>query len=95
LNQDQVEANEIAFEGVQQETRVGARTTLDVLNAELELLNARVAFVSSRRNMYVAAYQLLFGTGGLTAAALSLPVKFYDPQEHYNLDAARWFGLGD
>ena len=90
-----VRANEVAFEGVKQETAIGARATLDVLNAEQELVNARVALAISRRNAYVAAYQLLAGTGGLTAKALLLPVKLYDPLQHYDEDAARWFGLGD
>jgi len=44
---------------------------------------------------YVAAYQVLAGTGGLTAKALVLPVKLYDPADHYDNDSGRWFGLGD
>lgn len=95
LNNRGVAANEIAFEGVKQETAIGARATLDVLNAEQELVNSRVALAISQRNAYVAAYQLLAGTGGLTAKALSLPVKLYDPLQHYDDDATRWFGLGD
>jgi outer membrane protein len=95
LNDRGVRANEVAFEGVRQETAIGVRATLDVLNAEQELVNARVSLAISRRNAYVAAYQVLAGTGGLTAKALVLPVKLYDPADHYDNDAGRWFGLGD
>jgi len=95
LNDRGIAANEVAFEGVKQETAIGARATLDVLNAEQELVNSRVALAISHRNAYVAAYQLLAGTGGLTAKALVLPVRLYDPLQHYDNDATRWFGLGD
>jgi len=88
-------ANEIAFEGVSKEQQVGGRTILDVLNAEQELLNAAVALVSAKRNAEVAAFQVLAADGSLTAKNLGLKVKFYDPIEHYDDDAARWIGLGD
>jgi outer membrane protein len=88
-------ANEIAFEGVTKEQQVGSRTILDVLNAEQELLNASVALVSAKRNAEVAAFQVLAANGSLTARNLGLKVKFYDPIEHYDDDAARWIGLGD
>jgi len=81
---DAVRANQIALEGVRQEAEVGARTTLDVLDAEQESLNAQVALVRSQRNEVVAAYSLLSFGAGLTAKSLSLPVKFYDPVDHYN-----------
>ncbi len=83
-DQEAVRANEIALEGVRQEADVGARTTLDVLDAEQELLNARVALVRSQRNEVVAGYSLLSVDGGLTAAGLGLAVAAYDPLQHYN-----------
>jgi TolC family type I secretion outer membrane protein len=79
-NQGQVNANQIAYEGVRQEAEVGSRTTLDVLNAEQELLNSQVALVRSQRDEYVAAYGLLAAVGMLTAKDLALPVKIYDPK---------------
>jgi outer membrane protein len=82
-DEEQVRANEIAYEGVRQEAQVGSRTTLDVLNAEQELLNARVSLVSSQRNEYVAAFQLLSSIGKLSAQELGLPVKPYDPKTYY------------
>jgi outer membrane protein len=92
-NELQVTANQTAFTGVQREQQVGGRTILDVLNAELELLNAQVQLVSARRDTVVAAYSLLASEGHLTAQNLGLKVKLYDPLEHYEDDAARWFGL--
>lgn len=86
-------ADEIAFTGVSKERRVGGRTILDVLNAQQELLNAQVSVVSARRDTVVAAYQLLSATGGLTARTLALKVNLYDPNDHYQDDAARWIGF--
>ena len=94
-NEAQVKANELAYEGVRREQEVGARTILDVLNAEQELLNSQVAVVSSQRNAAVAAYQLLAAIGQLTARDLGLKVTLYDPDAYYDENAARWFGFGD
>jgi outer membrane protein len=91
----QVEAAQVALEGVQREAQVGARTVLDVLDAEQELLNARVELVSARRNERVASYQLLSAMGRLTAPALSLPVTPYDPSQHYDDIRDRWFGSSE
>lgn len=78
-SEEQVRANEIAFNGVKQEAQVGSRTTLDVLNAEQELLDARVTLVRARRDEKVAAYALLSAVGRLTAKELALPVTIYQP----------------
>lgn len=67
-----VRANEIAFEGVRQEAFVGLRTTLDVLNAEQELLNSRLELVRAERDYQVAAYALLQAMGRLTGTQLGL-----------------------
>jgi outer membrane protein len=94
-NRAQVDANQVAFDGVKQEQQVGSRTILDVLNAEQELLNAQVSVVVSQRDSYVAAYQLLAAMGLLTAKNLALHVRLYNPLQNYDDNAARWFGLGD
>jgi outer membrane protein len=94
-NQSQVEADKVAYQGVKLEQQVGARTILDVLNAEQELLNSQVALVTSKRNAAVAAYQLLSAIGTLTAKDLALHVKTYDPLVHYEDDAGRWVGFGE
>jgi len=91
-NRQQVKASEIAFEGVQQELEVGSRTTLDVLNQQQELLNARVALVRSERDEVVAGFTLLSTVGKLTAGDLELPVETYDPKANYDMQT--WRPLG-
>lgn len=81
----QVRAASIAFRGIREEAALGARTTLDVLDAEQSLLDAQSTQVSARANLYVAAYGILSSTGQLTAKDLRLPVQIYDAAEYYNL----------
>jgi len=88
----EVRANEIALEGVIQEAQVGSRTTLDVLDAEQDLLDSQVGLVQAERDEYVAAFQLLSATGRLSAAALELGVPIYNPERHYRETESRWFG---
>jgi len=89
---DQVRANEIALEGVRQEALVGARTTLDVLDAEQDLLNSRVGLVASERDEYVSGFRLLSAIGALSAERLGLPVERYDPTRHYRQVRDKWWG---
>ena len=89
----QVQAAEIALNGVREEAKVGQRTTLDVLNAEQELLNARVSQVTAQRDRVVASYGLLSATGQLSARSLGLKVATYDPKVHYEQVKDKWFGL--
>jgi len=88
----EVAAQEIAFEGVQQEAQVGSRTVLDVLDAEQELLDARVDLVVAQRDEIVAAYRLLESVGRLTAEDLDLPVALYDPNRNFRDVEDRLFG---
>ncbi|MEQ6248582.1 TolC family outer membrane protein [Sulfitobacter sp. HNIBRBA3233] len=81
----QVRAARIAFRGVREEATLGARTTLDVLDAEQALLDAQATLISAQSQLYVAAYAVLASTGQLTARSLALPVQLYDPAEYYNL----------
>lgn len=81
----QIRAATIAFRGIREEAALGARTTLDVLDAEQSLLDAQSLQVSARANLYVAAYAILSSTGQLTAEKLRLPVQIYDPTAYYNL----------
>jgi outer membrane protein/adhesin transport system outer membrane protein len=90
----QVRAAEIALEGVRQEALVGSRTTLDVLDAEQERLNARVEQVRAQRDEVVASYSLLAATGQLTAQSLGLPVEIYQPDENYARVRGKWLGTG-
>jgi outer membrane protein len=89
----QVGAAEIALNGVREEARVGQRTTLDVLNAQQELLNARVSQVTAQRDRVVASYALLSATGQLSARTLGLKVATYDPKVHYEQVKDSWLGL--
>jgi len=91
--QAQVEANQLALEGVTQEALVGTRTTLDVLDAEQELVLSQVALATARRDRIVAAYQLVAATGRLTAPNLALAVPYYDPDGHYLQTRGRFFGV--
>jgi len=79
----QIEAAEVAFNGVKEEASLGARTTLDVLNAEQELLDAKSQFINAIYDEYMAAYDVLSASGLLTVDNLNLPVAKYDPEEYY------------
>ena len=87
-----MKANEVALNGVRQEALVGSRTTLDVLNAEQELLNAQVSLISARHDVQVAYYGVLVGIGRLTARTLGLPVEYYDEEKYYKEVGSRWIG---
>jgi outer membrane protein len=88
-----VKAAEIALQGVREEAQVGQRTTLDVLNAQYALLNARVSLVISQRDRVVASYAALGAVGRLSASELNLDVTVYDPQAHFEQVKDMWIGL--
>ena len=90
----QIKSAEVALEGVEREAAVGSRTVLDVLDAEQELLDARVSLVRAERDEVVAGYQLRSAVGQLTAESLQLPVKKYDINRNYRRVRDKWFGLG-
>jgi outer membrane protein len=90
----QIRAAGVALEGVRQEAQVGSRTTLDVLNAEQELLNAQVQLVSAQRDVVVGHYTLLSAIGQLTARSLQLPVEYYDEERNYKNVRDVWIGTG-
>lgn len=83
--QEQVRAARVAFRGVREEATLGARTTLDVLDAEQELLDAQAGLISAETDLYIAAYTVLETIGELTAKDLRLDVRTYDPAAYYNL----------
>ena len=91
-NREQIRANEVALEGVRQEASVGSRTTLELLNAEQELLNSRVALVAAERDEYVSVFRLLAAIGRLSAERMKLPVDRYDPNHHYQQVREKWWG---
>jgi outer membrane protein len=91
--QAQVAAAETALAGVQEEARVGQRTTLDVLNAQQELLNARVNLITAQRDRVVASYAVVQATGRLTSRNLALKVQDYSPKVHFDQVKDLWGGL--
>ena len=84
---DAVQANQVALNGVREEARVGTRTTLDVLDAQNELVDSQVALATARRDRIVAGYQLVAAIGHMTAADLRLSVSLYKPDR--NLEEVR------
>lgn len=81
----QIRAARTAFRGVREEATLGARTTLDVLNAEQELLDAQANMIAAQADEVVATYGVLQAMGLLTAEHLNLGVQVYDPAAYYNL----------
>jgi outer membrane protein len=92
-SQAQVQANEVALNGVREEARVGQRTTLDVLNAQQELLNSRVQLIIAQRDRVVYSYQVVQSIGRLTARFTALPVAQYSPKQHFDQVKDLWYGL--
>jgi len=88
----QIKAAETALEGVQREASVGSRTVLDVLDAEQELLDARVSFVGAQRDEVIAVFALKGAMGRLTAEKINLPVDLYDSRGHYREVRDKWTG---
>lgn len=84
-SEQQISAATVAFQGVREEATLGSRTTLDVLNAEQELLDARANQIAAQSDEVVASYSVLAAMGLLTVDHLNLAVQQYDPAEYYNL----------
>jgi outer membrane protein len=91
--QTQVASAEIALNGVREEARVGQRTTLDVLNAIIVLVQARTALVTAQHDRVVASYTLLAAVGELNLPKLGLNIPLYDPVVHYEQVRDAWAGV--
>jgi len=91
--QSQVSASEIALNGVREEAKAGQRTTLDVLNAQQALVNARVALVTAQHDRVVASYAVLNAIGRLAPQVLGLKTNVYDPSVHYHQVRDSWAGV--
>lgn len=85
-----VRANALALEGVTQENQVGTRTVIELLNAEQELVVARVNLASARRDEYVAAYTLLAAVGEAEAEPLGVPGARYDATTNARRVRGKW-----
>jgi outer membrane protein len=91
--QAQVASAEIALNGVREEARVGQRTTLDVLNSQQELVNARTAAVTAQHDRVVASFALLSAVGELNLPKLGISIPLYDPMVHYQQVRDAWIGV--
>lgn len=91
----QIRAAELALDGVRTEALTGARTVLDILDAEQELFTARVERTRAQREELLAAHALLAATGTLGPERLRVPVAVHDPEAHYRVVRGKWFGTGD
>ncbi|HEX7885218.1 MAG TPA: TolC family outer membrane protein [Phenylobacterium sp.] len=89
-SEEQVRAARIAAEGTRQEQQVGLRTTIDVLNAEQELRTAELNQVSSRRDEYVAAANVLATMGRLEARNLVPTAPQYDSARNFRKLRITW-----
>jgi len=85
----EVRAAELAFDGITEEAKVGARTTIDVLDAEQDVLNAQAGLVTARRDEYVNSYNMLAAMGLLTTQHLGLDLGDEDPTESVYYEAVR------
>ena len=89
----QVQANELALTGVREEASVGQRTTLDILNAQQELLNSRINLIIAQRDRVLNSYGVIQAIGRLTARFTVLPVATYNARTHYDQIKNLWFGV--
>ena len=78
---------------MREEARVGQRTTLDVLNAIIVLVQARTALVTAQHDRVVASYTLLAAVGELNLPKLGLNIPLYDPVVHYEQVRDAWAGV--
>ncbi|WP_374708859.1 TolC family outer membrane protein [Nitrobacter vulgaris] len=91
--QAQVEASEIAVNGIREEAKAGQRTTFDVLVAQQTLVTARVALVTAQHDRVVASYAVLNAVGRLSPQVLKLNTTVYDPSVHYHQVRDSWGGM--
>ncbi|SRR6266536_334222 len=89
----EVRAATVALEGVRREARAGQRTTLDILNAQQDLVSARARLIQAQRDRVIASYTLLAAIGRLDHRRLALATPDYDSQTHYHQVRDAWHGL--
>jgi outer membrane protein len=92
-NRALADAAQLALAGVIEERNVGQRTTLDVLNAQAHVINARIDLAGAERDLVLATYAILQAMGRLSIERLGLQVARYEPKDHYNDVKDKWYGL--
>jgi len=91
-NREAAKASERALEGVKAEQKIGRRTVLNVLDAENEVVNARISLLNSQRDLHVSVYKLLHSMGDLTIKRIVPAADRYDPNSHYQQVRNKWGG---
>jgi outer membrane protein len=89
----EVRAATIALAGIRKEYEGGQRRTLDVLNAQQDLMGARGRLIAAQRDRVVASYTLAAALGRLDHRKLELATPDYEPRTHYHQVRDAWHGL--
>lgn len=76
-----------------EEQKVGQRTTLDVLNAQSTLIQAKLSQAQASTQLVVASYSVVAAMGRLDRERLGLKVAAYKPEQHYQQVRDKWIGL--
>jgi outer membrane protein len=92
-SESEVRAADVALQGVRREAQGGQRTTIDVLNAQQDLTNARSRLILAQRDRIIASYTLLSAVGRLDVHTLNLDTPDYLPEVHYHQVRDAWHGL--
>jgi outer membrane protein len=92
-SESEVKAATVALQGVQREAAGGQRTTVDVLNSQADLIQAKARLIGALRDRVIASYTLLSAVGHLDVKTLSLDTPDYLPEVHYQQVRDAWHGL--
>jgi outer membrane protein len=91
--ESEVRAATVALSGVQKEAAGGQRTTVDVLNSQQDLIQAKARLIGAQRDRVIASYTLLSAIGRLDVKTLSLNTPDYLPEVHYHQVRDAWHGV--
>ena len=92
-SESEVKAATVALQGVQREASGGQRTTVDVLNSQADLIQAKARLIGAQRDRVIASYTLLSAIGHLDVKTLNLNTPDYLPEVHYHQVRDAWHGL--
>ncbi len=92
-SESEVRAATVALQGVSREAQGGQRTTVDVLNAQQDLILAKARLIGAQRERVIASYTLLSAIGKLDVKTLALNTPDYLPEVHYHQVRDAWHGL--
>jgi outer membrane protein len=92
-SESEVRAATVALQGVQKEAAGGQRTTVDVLNSQQDLVQAKARLIGAQRDRVIASYTLLSAIGRLDVKTLALNTPDYLPEVHYHQVRDAWHGL--